>query len=194
MAVDRRGRQPTVTALRVLTNPTGKRLSDKTKNAGNGDLVVALPMEGRPNYPMALKPGGMGRRFWRLYWEKAPWLAAADYPMVLRLCELWDVWASLKARMLDDGSGEPWVEVVKARRSRNDSSRDTVAHRVHPMLSSLMHVMTQMERLEGLLGLNPVDRSRIRIAGGEDQSSLDSWKKRRDSRKADRPAPPAQTS
>ena len=182
MGIDRRGMPPTPIAIRLLTNPTNKRLSDKTKNAGNGDLVVAMPISGRPNYPMSLKPGGTGRRFWRLYWEKAPWLAAADYPVVLRLCELWDIWVSLRDRMLDDGSGDPWVPTERTRTKKGEYT-DHVAHRAHPMLAHMLHVMTQMERLEGLLGLNPVDRSRIRVQGGEERSSLDTWNQRRAERK-----------
>lgn len=189
MAPERRGSPPTPTAIRLLTNPTNKKLSDKTKNAGNGDLVVAMPIKGRPAYPMSLKPGGRGRRYWRLYWEKASWLAEADYPIVLRMCELWDIWEALHRRMLADGDGEPFLETETSRRRRSEA--DHAKHRVHPMLSALMHLLTQMERLEGLLGFNPVDRSRIRIAAGPQESSLDSWQRQRKERSKTQQAAPS---
>lgn len=180
------GRRPEPVALRVLASPSGKPPRDRSKSAGSGDMVLALPVQGRPNYPMSLKPSGRGRRYWRLYWEKAPWLAAADYPMVLRLCELWDIYDSLRARVLEDGLGEPYYQTNTKRRT---SAREEAPYRIHPMWQTVMNMLRDMERLESLLGLNPVERSRIRVSSGTEESSLESWQRARQERQSTRPAP-----
>lgn len=143
-------------------------------------MVLAPPIspDAVPPPPAHLKEDGRGRAYWQTYWEGAgSWLTAADLPGLTRLCELWDLWQDVKEGMLSQGDGH--IYTVSRRRGT------TGKYVGHPMLSTLRELATLMEHLEAGLGLNPVERSRIRIERGEKGSPLDEWSRNRAARKAE---------
>jgi len=123
------------------------------------------PLSGEiPEPPSDIKGGSEGRRYWRHYWKTAgEWLVSADYPLVVRLCRLVNLAERLQQGIDEDG--------LYAHQSDKENAR----HTAHPMLGELHRVFGQIERLEDRLGLNPVERSRIRITPKEKESALDRW-------------------
>lgn len=91
-----------------------------------------------------------------------------------RLCELWDTYTAAMAAMMSDGG-----PAVESRSRRIEMKGRMLAH---PLLAPIRNLSEQMERLEADLGLNPVDRARIRVGKPDKGSSLDEWQKRRASR------------
>jgi P27 family predicted phage terminase small subunit len=139
-------------------------------------VVIAEPVETIPPRPDTLKEGGRGASYWQTYWTYAAgWLTKADEPLVVRLCELWDVYDAMfrGAHVQTDGT------FYTISRSRGSTGKFVP----HPMTSHLRNLSEHIERLEGDLGLNPVERSRIRIDTGQKGSSLDEWQREREARK-----------
>lgn len=162
-----RGRKPTPNELKVLQGGVGKKVRDRSAAAraageGNGDMVFATTPAGVPAYPTELKHNGKGRRYWRIYWRHASsWLAKADYPAVVRLCRLHDM-ADDILRKIDELGMFRYME-------RGDY------YVANPLVHDLEKIYERIERTEASLGLNPVERSRIRVQVKEQESSLDAW-------------------
>jgi hypothetical protein len=110
-----------------------------------------------------------GRRYWRLYWKQgAGWIGMADYPLVARLCLLQDLAHRVHQKV---------EETNLIQRGLTTDGVPTMV--VNHMLNDYLRIIGQIERLESLLGLNPVERSRIRVQAVTAGSSLDNWKRAR---------------
>lgn len=178
-----RGKKPTPINVRINENPTGRAVRDRSmrarRNRGDGGvIIVAEPAspDSVPTPPMSLKDKGRGQEYWAVYWtHAAAWLTQADMPMVTRLCELWDLYDDLRQGIMLQTDGHYYYES----RQRGRTGKNVG----HPMLASVKDVVALMERLEGDLGLSPVERSRIRLERGEKGSPLDEWQRSRQARK-----------
>jgi len=155
--------------LKLLTRPGTKPKDRSRANRGRGSAQAVVPdtnpLGGAiPECPSDIKVGTEGRTYWRLYWKKAgSWLVEADIPVVTRLCRLHNVAAALMAGIES--------EALYRVSSDKEGARSTA----HPMLRDYDMVAGRIERLEDRLGLNPVERSRIRIQVKEKESPLDRW-------------------
>lgn len=159
------GNQPTPN-LKLLTKPEGTKAKDRSRaHRGGGGVVPDMnPLNGEvPEPPSDIKGGSEGRRFWRHYWKTAgQWLVAADYPLVVRLCRLHNIASAMQVAMDREEytvQPKPEVEISVG----------------HPMLGDYDRIIGRIERLEDRLGLNPVERSRIRVTPKEKESALDRW-------------------
>lgn len=143
---------------------------------GGTNFIVAQTSPTMPPYPPSLKEGGRGQEYWTTYWtHAADWLGLTDLPAVTRMCEMWDVYAELMAAMHTDG-----LTITGSASGRNSATRGKQVP--HPLFPTLNQVLDKMERMEGTLGFNPVDRSRIRVERGERGSPLDEWQRSRKER------------
>lgn len=164
--------------IRALETPEGHKIRDRarTRVSPHSNVVIAEPVEATPPRPSTLKDGGRGAAYWDIYWTHAAgWLTKADEPLVIRLCELWDIYDGLwrGAHLQTDGT------FYTTSRSRGTSGKFLP----HPMTAHLRNLSEHIERLEGNLGFNPVERSRIRIDPGAKGSTLDEWQRSREARK-----------
>lgn len=160
------GVQPTPRNLKLLTKPTGSTMKDRSQSHRNnpGNVEPDMdPLNGDvPDAPADLKVGSEGRRYWRLYWKHAGgWLVRADYPLVVRLCRMHNVAERMMHTIEGDGM---FVQ-----------SESTGKHHAHTLLAAYDRVIGRIERLEDRLGLNPVERSRIRVQPKEKETALDRW-------------------
>jgi hypothetical protein len=168
MAGRSRGQPPIPIDRKRLQTPAGHKPTDYSRAAREhrGDPVPTVTVGKVPTVPKALKVGLPGRVYWRMYWTHAMgWLTAADYPTVLRLCQMHDVCAKLMREIEADG--------LTHMTERGGKS-------AHSLLVDWRHISLLIERLECLLGLNPVERSRIRISAETQESSLDAWRRGRE--------------
>lgn len=169
------GRQPTPNSLKLLTRPAGNAVKDRSQahRATGGVPVDEQTLDGDiPQAPEGLRGGTIGRYYWRHYWRSATWLTRADIPLVGRLCLLWNI-----AQRLMDG-----IESDSLYDAPEPGKRATA----HPLLLDYDRVIGRIERIEDRLGLNPVERSRIRIQVKERKTALDAWRENRgDSAAAD---------
>ena len=157
--------------MKMLTKPTGEALRDKSKyrvQGGAGEYVDAGPLKGDvPPCPDSIPVASLGRKYWKLYWTAAGnWLAQADIPAVVRLCELHNVAKTLWDTIQRDGTVR-------------ENAKEGGPHVAHPMLREWDNVLGRIERIEDRLGLNPTERSRIRLQVKESESALDRWQRGR---------------
>lgn len=185
--MERRGSKPITSNRRALETKTGSQIRDAAGEmrerrarpaVGGKNFIVAQTSELIPPYPPSLKEGGRGREYWTIYWtHAADWLGLTDLPAVTRLCELWDAYTAMMGAMASDGY------TVTVTNGRGRSSGSVGKQAAHPAWPTMNHLLQQMERLEGTLGFNPVDRSRIRVERSEKGSPLDEWRSHRAERK-----------
>lgn len=183
----RRGNLPTNPNVRAMETKTGSLMVDHAAEkrerrarpaVGGKNFIVAQTQEEIPPYPPSLKEGGRGQEYWNIYWtHAADWLAMTDLPAVTRLCELWDTYAAIMSTMATEGY------TIKVTDGRGQTPGARGKQGPHPVWPTMNHLLQQMERIEGDLGFNPVDRSRIRVERGERGSPLDEWRSTRASRK-----------
>lgn len=172
-----RGQKPDPQEIHLLkrganqqAKPT-RRIRNRDGIPSNAILATPAAPETVPPFPPSLKEGGRGQQYWTIYWIHArSWLSDADFPMVVRLCEVWDTYANVMGTMAQEG-----YTVVST--SRRASYRGKSVP--HPMLGHLKVLLPEMERLESMLGLNPVSRSRVRVQAEEKGSPLDQWQRAR---------------
>jgi P27 family predicted phage terminase small subunit len=162
----RSGRQPIPTDLKALSKPVGRIIKDRSNAArlnSLGTFPETKPLHGEvPTAPKDLKRGTEGREYWDLYWQHAgAWLVRADYPLVVRLCRLHNVAEYVRKRMDAEG-----MFVV---------SETTERSSMHSLMGAYDRTLGRIERLEDRLGLNPVERSRIRVTPKEKESAIDRW-------------------
>lgn len=184
------GQQPIPHDIKVLTNPAGRKIKDRSTAArehggGGGEVPSAGPLKGVvPSRPASIADKTIGARYWEHYWTHAGnWLANADYPLVERLCVLHNVADQILKTINEDGmfKGDPPKETATVKRGPGRPPKISPTLRpgnrtVTRVLVDWQRILAQMERIEDRLGLNPVERSRIRIQVKEHESALDRWR------------------
>ncbi len=163
------GRAPTPIGKRMESQAAGVALTDNSNAARNGnrDMEMLYPdgVDFIPPPPATLKVGNHGRRAWRTYWRDAgAWLEMADYEIIARLCLLIDQTDQMLEHL--DKNGIFWT----------DEDGAIHASTVH---GQYLRTIREMERLEDRLGLNPVERARIRVEPQKKGSPLDQWREGR---------------
>jgi hypothetical protein len=161
-----RGNKPIATDIKLLSKPAGVKLKDRSNAARlnqHGTLPETKPLHGEvPEPPPDIRRGTEGRRYWDLYWTHAgAWLVRADYPMVARLCRLHNVASFIMGKINSEG-------MFILSESTGRSSLNT-------LMNGWDRTLGRIERIEDRLGLNPVERSRIRVTPKEKESALDRW-------------------
>lgn len=139
----------------MLAGRPPKPIETKTRIGNPGQRgaplqsVRLLPVATVPPAPKGLRRHG--RQSWEHYFRttttpKGSWIRPSDYPLLARLCEAHDERAALKTIIRKEG------------RFTGGSMGQTVTH---PAVDQLRALEQQMTRWESLLGLTPVDRSRL---------------------------------
>lgn len=104
---------------------------------------------------------------WRMYWKEAHWLTLADYEAVGRVCMLIDHIDAMLEHFETNGIFQ------------TDKSGSLVASSAY---GQYLRAVRELSLVEDRLGLNPVERNRIRIEQKKQGSPLDAWRERRQQR------------
>ena len=156
----------------MLAGRPPKPIETKTRIGNPGQRgqpiqsIRLLPVTDVPTPPKELQR--VGKASWEHYFRttttpKGSWIRPSDYPLLTRLCEAHDERAALKKIIAKEG------------RFTGGSMGQTVTH---PAVEQLRALEQQMTRWESLLGLTPVDRSRLGLmilAAEAEGSKLDAF-------------------
>ena len=147
-----RGRKPKPTQLKLLDGDRSDRINHSEPR----------PTSGLPRCPAHLPPAAKAK--WRQLAKETTWLARPDGDLLALYCTAWARWLKAEAEIA-------LTDVVFMAKGKNKGEEFFYQS---PYLAVANKAMEQMHKLGACLGLNPVDRTRIKAPGvAADDDELD---------------------